>query len=100
MNTDDIINELTCSLFYHHIVNGPISLICGYCICKNCIADHLVIDCKICGEQTYRSDLRIKRESNPIKKIIHSFLAELFNDLEKRATRGISEGRCCTFIRY
>jgi hypothetical protein len=65
---------------------------------KNCIADHLVIDCRICGEQTYSSDLRIKRESNPIKKIFHSFLAELFNDLEKRATHGISKFKGSIFL--
>ncbi len=57
-----------------------------------------MIDCKICGEQTYSSDLRIKRESNPIKKIIHSFFAELFNDSARHATDGISKFKGSIFL--
>ena len=90
MSSIDIYSELSCGLTNDHIVKEPISLVCGHCICKDCITDQLIIDCKMCGEKTPSAVLNIKMESKPIKKLIKSSIAGLFDDLEKRSAAGIN----------
>ena len=83
-------NDLQCGLTNDHIVREPISLECGHTICKKCVNDQVKIECKICNEETDKSELRVDRESVPIKNIIKKSLTGLFDDLEKRATDGIN----------
>ena len=86
-----IFTELYCGLTNDHIVKEPISLSCGHCICKTqCLIDQNKIKCKICSVETDKSEIRVDRESAPIKRMIKSYLSELFEDLEKRATDEIN----------
>jgi hypothetical protein len=82
--------ELNCGLSNDHIVKEPISLSCGHCICKTCVTDQNVINCKICSKTTNKSELIWDKESFPFKKMIKYYLSELFEDLDKRTAHGIS----------
>ena len=86
------LNDLQCGLSNDHVVKEPISLLCGHCICKQCVPDiqEVIIKCKICSKQTEKSELRIDSESIPIKNSIKRCLSGLFDDLEKRTTDGIN----------
>ena len=83
-------SDLQCGLTNDHIVREPISLECGHTICKKCVNDQVKIECKICNEETDKSELRVDRESVPTKRMKLSSLSESFDDLEKRATDGIN----------
>ena len=83
-------SDLQCGLTNDHIVREPISLTCGHCICKKCVSDQVKIKCRICNEETDKSNLQMNKESVPIKNIIKRSLTGLFDDLEKRATDGIN----------
>ena len=86
------LNDLQCGLTNDHVVKEPISLLCGHCICKQCVPDiqEPKIKCRICNEETDKSDLRVDRESVPFKNSIKRCLSGLFDDLEKRTTDGIN----------
>ena len=80
-------SDLQCGLSNDHIVREPISLACGHCIYKKCVSDQIKIQCRICSEETDKSNLQMNKEPVPIKRMK---LSELFDDLEKRATEGIN----------
>ena len=66
---------------------------CAHFICKKCVSDvqEANIICKICSEETDKSNLQINKESIPVKKnSIKMCLSGFFDDLEKRATDGIN----------
>ena len=83
-------SHLQCGLTNDHIVREPISLTCGHSICKKCVNDQVKIQCRICNEETDKSNLQINKESVLVKNIIKRSLTGLFDDLEKRATGGIN----------
>ena len=83
-------SDLQCGLTNDHIVREPISLTCGHSICKKCVNDQVKIKCRICNEETDKSNLQMNKESVPIKNIIKRSLTGLFDDLEKRAIDGIN----------
>ena len=85
------LNDLQCGLSNDHVVKEPISLLCGHCICKQCVPDiqEAKIKCKICSIETNKSNLKINIESVPFKNSIKRRLSGLFDDLEKRTTDGI-----------
>ena len=86
----ELLSDLQCGLTTDHIVKEPISLSCGRCICKKCLKDQNKIKCEICSIETDKSKLEIDIESVPIKNSIKRCLSGIFDDLEKRATDGIS----------
>jgi hypothetical protein len=75
-----------------HIVKEPVSLSCGcgLYICNDCIPDSPEINCKICRKEIELHDPK-ETETADAKEIIKSSLNELFKDLEKHATDGISK---------
>jgi hypothetical protein len=81
--------ELYCGLSNDHIVKEPIILSCGHCVCKTCVTDQNVINCKICSKTTNNSELILDKESFSFKKMIRYYLSELFEDLDKRKAHGI-----------
>jgi hypothetical protein len=44
--------DLQCGLTNDHIIEQPIGLSCGHCICKKCVPKQSKIRCKICGIET------------------------------------------------
>ena len=85
-----LLRELYCGLTNDHVVQEPISLSCGHCICEACVPDQVKIKCKICNEETDKSKLEMNKESALVKNSIKSCLSGLFDDLEKRTTDGIN----------
>ena len=83
-------SDLQCGLTNDHIVREPISLACGHTICKKFVSDQVKIKCRICNEETDKSNLQMSKESVPIKNIIKRSLSGLFDHLEKRGTDGIN----------
>ena len=85
----DLLRELYCGLTNDHVVKEPISLSCGHSICKACVPDQAKIKCKICSEETEKSNLQINKESL-FSKMIKSSLSGLFEELEERANNEIN----------
>ena len=81
----EVFSDLQCGLTNDHVVNQPINLSCGHCICKTCVPDQTIIICKICSIETNRSELKVDIESVYIKNRIKNYIYGLFDDLEKRA---------------
>ena len=86
----ELLRELYCVLSNDHVVKEPISLSCGHSVCKQCVPDQVKIKCKICSEETDKSNLQINKESAHVKRMIKSSLSGLFEELEKRATNEIN----------
>ena len=100
----ELFNDLQCGLTNDHVVKEPNSLSCGHCICKMCVPDKTIIICKICNAETNRSELKVnvlnrvkkylsglfETESARFENRIKNNLSKLFDELEKRATDGIS----------
>ena len=84
------LRELYCGLQNDHVVKEPISLSCEHSVCKQCVPDQVKIKCKICSEETDKSNLQIHKESDHVKRMIKSSLSGLFEELEKRATNEIN----------
>ena len=72
-------SDLQCGLTNDHIVREPISLECGHTICKKRVNDQVKVECKICNEETDKSELRLDSESVPIKRMKLSSLSESFD---------------------
>ena len=86
----ELLRELYCGITNDHVVKEPISLSCGHSICKQCVHDQVKIKCKICSEETDKSNLKISTESALVKRMIKSSLSGLFEELEKRTTNEIN----------
>ena len=67
-------SDLQCGLSNDHIVRGPISLICSHSICKKCVSDQVKIQCRICNEETDKSNLQMNKESALVKNSINVYL--------------------------
>ena len=96
MNTNEVYSELTCAYSNDHIVREPIHLICGHCICRDCLPneENVKIHCKIeaCGQITEK-DLRNEKESILIKRMIKKFLTGLLIEIETQTIKGINKFR-------
>jgi hypothetical protein len=84
------VSMLKCVQTNDHIVKRPVILSCGcgHFICKDCLPDKGIINCKACKNEINLSD---PEESATAKEIIKSSLNELFEDLEKHATDELSK---------
>jgi hypothetical protein len=86
MNSNNLIENLKCALLnYDHIVQEPLSLNCGHCICKTCSVKENKFYCKICNKITDR-EMKDENESIVFNTIIYQYLPELFVELEKKAS--------------
>ena len=86
----ELLKQLYCGLTNDHVVKVPMTLSCGHSICKQCVPDQVIIKCKICSVDTDKSSLQINTESALVKMMIKTYLEELFEELEKRATYEIT----------
>jgi hypothetical protein len=77
MNSNNLIENFKCaSLKYDHIVQEPLSLNCGHCICKTCSVKEKKLYCKTCNKLTDR-DMKDENESIVFNTII--YLSYLLN---------------------
>ena len=75
MNSSDSYWNLQCCLTNDHIVEEPISLSCGHCICKVCVKEPFNPNCKICLVETDKSKIKVRMEPEKLKETIKSSLS-------------------------
>jgi hypothetical protein len=69
-----------CSLGNEHIVECPISLVCGHLVCKFCLQDQEQVFCGVCNE--IRKVVLNSNEHNKVQELIRAHLNELYNIIE------------------
>ena len=94
MSVKDIYEKFQCSSSNNdHIVQEPISLNCGHCICKKCLLKSKNQDkfiCNICNQVTEGKFIGDK-ESTLVKSMITHFLSQFFIELEKKTNEGVDK---------
>jgi hypothetical protein len=85
MIPEKIVSSLYCSLSKEkHILEQPITMICGHCACKKCILKQThPFKCLICNEENNMSANQLK-ECVPLMDAIEVYLEDLFTILYKQ----------------